>query len=264
MSKIYTILKMFRFKFLFNLKTLIKKILFPSKRNHIKRLNRYKKYFTYKVGIEIGGPSTIFSRELPIYEVIKGLDGCNFSNQTIWEGEITEGKNYNYYKNKKGYQFICEASNLKAIPNEYYDFLIASHCLEHCANTLLTVKEWLRIIKEGGAILLILPGREYTFDHRRSVTTFKHLEDDLKNEINESDLTHLREILELHDLEMDLPAGIMEQFKNRSLNNYKNRCLHHHVFDFQLLHMIFDHFGVKVIDRIFVKPYHQIILGIKQ
>lgn len=241
------------------------KILYSRiQKKNLKNKNLYLKYFKGKNGIEIGGPSVIFSKELPIYQIIDTLDGCNFSNQTIWEGNIIEGENFNYYENKKGYQYICEASKLDAIQNEYYDFIIASHCLEHCANTLKTVKEWLRVIKKGGVILLILPDRRYTFDHKRPVNIFEHFEDDLKNDIDETDLTHLKKILKLHDLTMDLPAGTIEQFKNRSLDNYKNRCLHHHVFDFELLQNIYDYFDIKVVDMTFVKPYHQIILGIKQ
>ena len=235
-----------------------------KKVSSVPEIDLYLDYFNGKNGIEIGGPSAIFSNGLPIYQVINSLDGCNFSKQTVWEGSIIEGENFNYFENKKGHQYICEASNLKTIPNENYDFLIASHCLEHCANTLLTIKEWLRVVKKGGALLLILPDRKYTFDHNRHVTTFEHLKDDLKNEIDESDLTHLTEILELHDLSLDLPAGTIEQFKNRSLDNYKNRCLHHHVFDYVLLKKIYKYYNIKILNIAFEKPNHLIILGIKK
>lgn len=264
MPKIKTIIKTYKAKGIFGIRELILNKFFSHKVKSIKKIDLYLKLFIGKKGIEIGGPSAIFSKEIPIYQVVESLDGCNFSSKTIWEGNISEGENFNYFENSIGYQYICEASNLATIPNENYDFLIASHCLEHCANTLKTVKEWHRVVKKGGAILLILPDKRYTFDHNRPVTTFEHLKDDLKNEINESDLTHLSEILEQHDLSMDLPAGSIEQFKNRSLDNYKNRCLHHHVFDFKLLQNIFTHFDVKIIDTTFVKPYHQLILGIKQ
>jgi len=246
------------------IKRLIKYKIFPPKKPSIKDINRYLKYFTQKKGIEIGGPSSIFLKEIPIYKVIDTLDGCNFSTHTIWEGNIAEGDNFNYFENKNGFQYINEASNLQVIPNEKYDFLIASHCLEHCANTLKTVKEWLRVIKKGGCILLILPDKRYTFDHNRTVTAFKHLEEDFNNNIDEKDLTHLSEILELHDLNLDLPAGTKEHFKNRSLDNYKNRCLHHHIFDFELLKNIFIYYNIKIIKMTFVKPFHQIILGVKK
>lgn len=264
MPIIKTILKTYKAKGISGIRELISYKFFPHKVKSIKRIDLFLKHFTEKKGIEIGGPSAIFSREIPIYQVVKGLDGCNFSHHTIWEGNISEGHEYNYYNGKRGYQYICEASDLQAIPNENYDFLISSHCLEHCANTLKTVTEWLRVLKKGGAIMLILPDKKYTFDHNRPVTSFEHFADDFKNNIDERDLTHLAEILELHDLSMDLPAGTIGQFKRRSLDNFKNRCLHHHVFDEKLLQNIYTHLDVKVIKMAFVKPYHQIILGIKK
>ena len=224
----------------------------------------YLNYFVEKKGIEIGGPSDVFSTVLPIYQVVKELDGCNFSSKTMWEGTIVEGENFNYFENRKGFQYICEASNLVAVPDEKYDFLMASHCLEHCANTLKTVQEWLRVVKKGGAILLILPDKRVTFDQNRPVTTFEHLIEDLDNDVTENDLTHLEEILALHDLSRDLAAGTKEQFTKRSLANNDNRGLHHHVFDFELLQKIYKYNNIKVIDMSIEKPNHQIILGIKQ
>lgn len=249
---------------LMGVKKLVKDKFSPAKISTIKEVNLYLKYFNNKRGIEIGGPSAIFSNEVPIYQVICSLDGCNFSKQTVWEGSIVEGNTFNYFNSKRGRQYICEASNLALIPDENYDFIIASHCLEHCSNTLKTVNEWLRVVKKGGAILLVLPDRRFTFDRNRPITAFEHLLDDLKNEIDEKDLTHLSEILKLHDLEMDLRAGTEDQFKDRSLDNHNNRCLHHHIFDFELLKKIYDYFDVKVVNMTFVKPYHQIILGIKR
>lgn len=264
MSKIKSLSKTFRTKGVIGVLKLVQKKLFSQKISAIQNREVYLHCFTGKKGIEIGGPSDVFSTVIPIYQVITALDGCNFSSNTVWEGNIVEGENYNYLENRKGFQYICEASNLEGIPSEKYDFLIASHCLEHCANTLKTVKEWLRVVKKGGAILLILPHKRYTFDLNRPITTFEHLLKDLENDVDETDLTHLDEILELHDLNRDLAAGSKEQFINRSLANHKNRCLHHHVFDFDLLRKIYKYYQVKVIDMSFENYNHQIILGIKQ
>jgi SAM-dependent methyltransferase len=262
MSIIKAILETYKSKGLSGLKHAIVDKMTPKRT--VKNIDFYLSNFEGKKGIEIGGPSSIFSRELPIYNAIGALDGCNFSNQTVWEGNIVEGRNYNYYKDKKGHQYICEATNLDSVPDEDYDFLIASHCLEHCANPLKTVKEWLRVVKKGGVMLLVLPDRRWTFDHNRPVTTIEHLRTDFENDIDETDLTHLKEILELHDLTLDLAAGTIDQFKSRSLDNFKNRCLHHHVFDFKLLQDIYAYYNVKVIKTEAQEPYHQIILGVKQ
>lgn len=264
MSVFKEILGEYKIRGLYGIKRFILKKYFVEKPKPIKDFNVYKKYFIGKNGIEIGGLSQIFNSEIPIYPIVKNIDGCNFSSRTVWEGQVQEGNNYNFFGLKNGYQYICEASDLNKIPSGKYDFIISSHCLEHCANTLKTVEEWLRVIKKGGVLLFVLPDKRYTFDHNRSVTKFSHLLEDYANKINENDLTHLTEILKLHDLSLDKAAGTVDEFEKRSKDNYSNRCLHHHVFDFELLKQIFEYNNVEIINTSLVKPYHQIILGIKQ
>lgn len=230
------------------------------------RYKKYQKYLKNKNGIEIGGPSPIFNQtgRLPIYPVISNLDGCNFSRKTIWEGQIEEGKdNFNYYRKKVGYQYICEAIDLSRIKSEKYDFVISSNTLEHIANPLQAMKEWLRILKPKGYLLLILPNKKFTFDHRRPTTKFTHLLIDFQNNVDERDLTHLKEIMRLHDLDLDPDAGDKKAFKKRSLNNYLNRCLHHHIFDQKLMRKIYNYFALKILDKQLIKG-DIIILGRKK
>src|SRR5271165_5145609 len=118
--------------------------------------------------------------------------------------------------------------------------------LEHTANPLKAISEWLRVLKPGGTLFLVLPHKDGTFDHRRPITTIQHLIEDFERETTEADLTHLPEILSLHDLAMDPPAGTLEQFKERSLKNLENRCLHHHVFDTELVVELVDHMGLQI------------------
>jgi hypothetical protein len=102
-------------------------------------------------------------------------------------------------------------------------------------------------IKKDGIIMVIAPRKESNFDHKREIVKFEHILDDFNSEIAETDLTHLDEILSLHDLKMDPPAGSCEQFKMRSLDNFNNRCLHHHVFDLEILRKIFKYFKLEII-----------------
>ena len=60
-------------------------------------------------------------------------------------------------------------------------------------------------------------------------------------------MIHLQEILKFHDLSRDPAAGTLEDFQKRSLANFSNRSLHHHVFDLALLSDLFSHIGFKVI-----------------
>ena len=62
---------------------------------------------------------------------------------------------------------------------------------------------------------------------------------------------------------MDLPAGNLESFKQRSLNNFENRCLHHHVFDFDLLESLCKYFKLSVKFKRLIPPYHQVIIAKK-
>lgn len=223
----------------------------------------YQAVFAGKSGIEIGGPSKIFRRDLPIYRVVKSLDGVNFSAWTVWEGSLTEGRVFRYTKSRIGRQFIGEGSDLKMAVDACYDFVISCNNLEHMANPLAALIEWRRVIKPGGHILLILPRKESNFDHRRSVTRFEHLLDDWRAGTDEHDLTHLPEILELHDRSMDSGSGDLEAFTARSLKNFENRCLHHHVFDTALIARMFDHVDMDVVLENAI-PTDYIVLGRKR
>jgi hypothetical protein len=59
----------------------------------MKEYNYLKHYFYGKNGIEIGGPSGIFSDGgfFPIYKIIGNLDGVNFSDDTVWTKKIGGG-----------------------------------------------------------------------------------------------------------------------------------------------------------------------------
>lgn len=202
-----------------------------------KRMPDWRDYvapFKHKFGLEIGGPSYFFRYVIPVYQSARSIDGVNFSTNTVWEGQISTSAPFAYYPGKGGKQIIAEATALP-VGDGSYDFIISSNCLEHVANPLKALVEWGRTIRHGGSLLLVLPHKDFMFDHRRPVTSFAHVKADWERQTDETDLTHLDEILNLHDLSMD--AGNLDRgaFHKRSLVNHENRCLHHHVFDEALI-----------------------------
>ncbi len=217
--------------------------------NKFKDLNGFIHLFKDKHGIEIGGPSHFFTNKvlLPIYSLAKKVDGCNFSHQTIWEGDIKEGETFQYTTGKFGHQFVCEGAEVNVIPKGIYDFLLSCNNLEHIANPLKAIKNWLYLLNDQGVIVLILPRKESNFDHRRNVTSFNHLLADFENNVGEDDLTHLDEICSLHDIKLDSGSETIEMFKKRSKDNFSNRCLHHHVYDNKLLEQICLFFEMEII-----------------
>lgn len=210
--------------------------------------HKYQPIVENNYGIEIGGPSAVFSGMLPIYQFVAGLDGVNFSSDTVWEGRIQAGNTFSFDSRRSGRQFISEATDLREIPTARYDFLLSSNCLEHVANPIKALAEWKRVVKPGGGLVLVLPNKDSNFDHRRPATRFDHLLEDFAHDVGEDDLTHLDEILALHDLSRDPLAGDLEQFRRRSLKNFENRTLHHHVFDLQLIEQMLQHLDLDIVD----------------
>jgi hypothetical protein len=47
---------------------------------------------------------------------------------------------------------------------------------------------------------------------------------------------------------MDPLAGDSERFRQRSLKNFENRTLHHHVFDNRLIEEMLDYLGLDIVD----------------
>ena len=125
------------------------------------------------------------------------------------------------------------------------------------------MSEWLRISKDDAFLLIVVPKREANFDHNRPITSFEHLKNDYDNKVGEDDLSHLEEILRLHDLSLDPPAGTYTEFKMRSMNNFQNRALHQHIFDINLLTRIFGYFNLEIIESAIIKTDY-IILGKKK
>lgn len=217
-------------------------------------------YLRGKSGLEIGGPSIIFRkwRVLPVYEYIGKLDNCVFFNSTVWADHTDS---YTFNKNKApGKTYFCDGSDLADIADSTYDVLLSSHNLEHFANPVKALKEWRRVLKSDGALVLVLPYYRATFDHRRQPTSVDHMFDDFNENIQEDDLNHLPEIFEKHDLSRDPGAGTPDQFRKRSLNNFSNRCLHHHVFDEQNSRELMIRTGFEVFAVEIKFPHHLCLL----
>lgn len=200
-----------------------------------KRLKGYRFYLKHLnelSGLEIGGPSSVFDRKglLPIYNVIKKLDGVNFSTNTIWEGVLKEGNNYQF-GGKVGFQHIFDSVDLSAIDSERYDFLLSCHSLEHIANPIKALNEWKRVVRQNGYLLFVIPHKDKTFDHKRPVTTLQHVISDFEQRVTEDDTTHFEEVILLHDLSKDMGNESHVEFTKRVQNNFNNRSLHHHVFN---------------------------------
>lgn len=214
-------------------------------------------YVKNKRGLEIGGPSEVFRRwysPLPIYGHLASLDNCDISRMTVW---AAHADTYQFCSSKApGKTIFCDGSDLSSVADHSYDFVLSSHNLEHFANPVKALREWRRVTRPKGNLIIVLPNYAKTFDHRRLPTTVEHMLEDYERNTQEDDLSHLPEILQAHDLSMDRKAGSAEEFHNRSLNNFENRCLHHHVFNESNSRALLTACGMNVLKVESAFPFH--------
>jgi SAM-dependent methyltransferase len=208
------------------------------------------------VAIEPGGPSALFDRygSLPIYRSLTAVDTVDFSEQTIWSGQQQTDAPIRR-------RLIGEAGCIDSFAENSYDALLASHVLEHVANPLGALAAWQRVVRPGGHVLLIMPHREGTFDHRRPITTLQHMREDAERVVQEDDMTHLEEVLRLHDLARDPGAPSRDAFAQRCRDNASLRAMHHHVFDSRTVVETCREAGLVVLGLRAVRPFHIVCLS---
>lgn len=231
---------------------------FPKR---IKDVEQFLEPLKERKGLEIGGPSPSLSHKgfLPVYDVLSKLDGCNFGNVTVWEGNLTEGENYSW-GSKKGFQFINDGSDLSSITDGTYEVILSCHSIEHFANPIKALKEWSRVLTPQGFMLLVVPHRDGTFDHNRPITMLSHLIQDYEMNVPESDETHFEEVISLHDISLDKGVANKEELITRTMDNIHNRCVHHHVFNTPLVVELADYLKLQILQMEHFNPFNIVIL----
>lgn len=207
--------------------------------------------------LEIGGPTPWFRSGgmLPVYEVVGELDGVNYAATTLW-AESEEGGDYAPEGTPRGRTWIREAADLTGIPSESYDAVINSHVIEHLADPIGGLEEWKRVLRPGGHLLLVVPHRDRTFDHRREVTPLAHMVEDHERGVGEDDPTHFEEFIATHDMRLNPAAeGDHEAFVRRTRDNARTRSVHHHVFTTRTVVELLDHCGWELAVVFPRRPY---------
>lgn len=53
-----------------------------------------------------------------------------------------------------------DAQYLDGIEDESFDFVYSSHCLEHMSDVRIALKNWFRVVRKGGFLILAIPHRD--------------------------------------------------------------------------------------------------------
>jgi predicted SAM-dependent methyltransferase len=54
-------------------------------------------------------------------------------------------------------EIICDGATLEAVGDASLDFVIANHLLEHMADPLKGLENWIRVLRSGGILYLAVP-----------------------------------------------------------------------------------------------------------
>lgn len=62
-----------------------------------------------------------------------------------------------------------------SLPNDFFDFCLSSHMLEHAEDPIRTLAVWLTKLKIGGRLIAFVPDSGNPFDKMRAISDFKEL-----------------------------------------------------------------------------------------
>ena len=102
-------------------------------------------------------------------------------------------------------EVVDDAAELRSVPDDSQDFVVASHVLEHLPDPVGALRTWVRVVRPGGVVLLAMPDRRHGIDARRSPVSVEHLLADHADGGAGSRSAHYREWAEL----VDLPLGFV-------------------------------------------------------
>jgi SAM-dependent methyltransferase len=101
-----------------------------------------------------------------------GLDTISVGHET--KGTVYEQEEVRLCGEYARLDFICEGDSLP-FPDNYFDFVLCSHVLEHFHDLIKAVEEWLRVVKDRGLVFVIFPHKLRTFDKDKPRTKLEEL-----------------------------------------------------------------------------------------
>jgi SAM-dependent methyltransferase len=89
-----------------------------------------------------------------------------------------------------------DVDGLGAVADEAFDAVVACHMIEHVANPIGALREFERVLRPGGRLVLVVPDRTRTFDQVRRPTPVAHVLEDFDRHVTEVDAAHITEFCE--------------------------------------------------------------------
>lgn len=88
--------------------------------------------------------------------LLNALKEKGFSSDQLYGIDISEKAIENCHQNGLEQTAVMDAHQLD-FPDNSFDILIASDCLEHIKNDQQALNDWLRVLKKGGSLIIFVP-----------------------------------------------------------------------------------------------------------
>lgn len=216
-------------------------LIYPSHGHRIDKTKKHPIHFAGKAvslcrgtGIEVGA----LHRRLPLvanvlYLDVRSTDGLLEQYQK--DDRVTEINQIHLVANGGRYPFIDTGA---------FDFVASSHVLEHTANPARQIQEWLRIVRKGGVVYMIVPDMRYCFDRRRGLTPLPHLIDEFDSDISTISIEHYRDYIINTNDEDGIKRDISEGYVTKC--HAEQGSIHVHTFTAESVKEFLIHFAVPL------------------
>lgn len=71
-------------------------------------------------------------------------------------------------------QHVADATHLPMFADNTFDFVFNSHLIEHLPDPQAAIREWVRVVKPGGHVAMVIPNTLYTLGQNTDPTPHLH------------------------------------------------------------------------------------------
>jgi hypothetical protein len=127
-----------------------------------------------------------------------------------------------------------DVNGLAPIPDCSLDAVIASHVIEHLASPIAALREFQRVLRNRGRLVIVLPDRNLTFDSVRQPTPLAYVLDKFHEGVKEIDDEDIREFCSaIYYQPPFLPTAVREWYQPQGLDAelfklHRRRSIHVH------------------------------------
>jgi SAM-dependent methyltransferase len=127
-----------------------------------------------------------------------------------------------------------DVDGLAPIPDGSLDAVIASHLIEHLANPIAALREFERVVRHQGRLVLVVPDRTVTFDSVRQPTPLARVLAKFHQRVTQVDDEEIREFCSAIYYQQPIHPAVVREWHNpqrldaERLDLHRRRSIHVH------------------------------------